>query len=467
MRKNSFLLFLGIVAIAVVLRFFRIQENLVFHGELGHNYLAIKNMIAADEVPLLGPPTSHPWLSFGPAFYWIFAPVLTYFNYSPLAGGYFFAGIGVLTIFINYLVIGKLLGRSVGIVSSFLLAISPAWVSLAREARFFSLTTLFFYPFLYFFVKGVKNRGRGFFWAGIFFGMMLNFHLTPLILILPVSIIIFINRRYVARQKIINALVGIVIPTIPFLLYNLTHRMEMLARLVLWIPYRVLGFLGLYPKNTISEGVLQANIGSLYNFFTSSFFVTPNIITAIFITFLLLFIIVRKKRNLAEWTLLLFLVFGYLGIFLHGDPPFHYYLPLYPIPIIFAAIFFERFWTTSYWGRVLAGIFISYIILSNSLFFFSRKWFFIPQDKIVDGRVPYRMQLEAADEIIKDANGASFTLHRTGPDDNFEGDFAQNYQYLLWWKGNEPVVNSGLTYTIREDEQGGKLEVIKNEGKAE
>ena len=165
-----------ILLLATLLRFFRLEQNLVYHGELGHNYLAIRDFLVLGKVPLLGPPTSHPWLYFGPLYYWLFAPVLLAFKFNPVAGGYFFALVGAATVYLKWVVVGRLFDRRVALISSFLIAISPAWLHLAREARFFSLVSLFFYPFLYFFTKAIKGRGKGFFWAGFFFGVMLNFH---------------------------------------------------------------------------------------------------------------------------------------------------------------------------------------------------------------------------------------------------------------------------------------------------
>jgi len=54
------LLLLAVVALGIFLRFFQIEERLVFHGEIGHNYLAIKNFIEAEQIPLLGPPNLPP-----------------------------------------------------------------------------------------------------------------------------------------------------------------------------------------------------------------------------------------------------------------------------------------------------------------------------------------------------------------------------------------------------------------------
>jgi hypothetical protein len=443
----------AILGTSILLRFFRIPENLVFHGELGANYLAIKNFILSGQIPLLGPPTSHPWLSFGPLYYWIFPPVLALFKYNPLAGSYFFATVGVLIVILNYFVVGKLFDKRVALISSFLLAISPAWLSLAREARFFSLVTLFFYPFLYFFVKAVQRKGKGLFWAGFFFGTMLNFHLSPLILVPPIILIIYWNRKNLARNELFKGIGGLIIPNIPFLLYNLQHRFEMLGSVLIWIPYRILGFLGFYPKNTISVNIAGENIVSFYRFFSSNLIVMDNTVAILLFVLVLGFIAIKKGRTIAETTLVLFLILGYLGIFIHGNPPFHYYLPLYPIPAIFTGIVFSRL-AFRKWGSILVAILLFYITFANLRFYLSDKWFYLYNP------LSYAQQKKASEFIVEDANGTKYMLKRIGENDSFEGNYAQNYQYLLWWLGNEPVEKATLRYTIIEDPNLG-IEVKK------
>jgi hypothetical protein len=89
-KLQKFLLVL-ILALGIFLRFYRLPQNVIFHGELGDDYLAIKNFIAGRQIPLLGPATSHPWLSFGPLYYWLFAPVLVLGDYNPVIPAYFMA----------------------------------------------------------------------------------------------------------------------------------------------------------------------------------------------------------------------------------------------------------------------------------------------------------------------------------------------------------------------------------------
>lgn len=455
------------VAFGTFLRFYRIEENIIFHGELGHNYLQIKNFIRIGKIPLLGPPTSHPWLSFGPLFYWIMSPILRVSNYDPRAGAYFMATIGALAIIINFFFIEKILGKRVAILSSFLLAISPAWINLTRQSRFFSLTAIFFYPFLYFLVSSLnlksqsskkKIQGKNLFWAGVFLGIMLNFHWSPLALI-PASVtLLYLQNKKIRKENLAKACLGLIIANIPFILSSILNKFSMLSKLVAWIPYRLVGFVGLYPKNTISIQVIKKNLYSLYNFFQFSFFTKKSSASLILVIGILLFIVMigkvkfqKKKKDWAWMTLILIFLWHYLSLFIHGDPPQHYYIAIYPIPILFLALMLDKLLEMSS-GKLIVTVFLAMISIINAKFFFSQKWFYIPQNTInIAGAVPFNLQLLAAKTIIKDAKGNKFSLSRVGPFDYFEGNYAQNYQYLLWWLGNEPVDGSNLEYTIYED----------------
>ncbi|MFH1656287.1 MAG: hypothetical protein ABH956_00760, partial [Candidatus Nealsonbacteria bacterium] len=50
-----------------------------------------------------------------------------------------------------------------------------------------------------------------------------------------------------------------------------------------------------------------------------------------------------------------------------------------------------------------------------------------------------------------DSKGGKYSLIRVGPNDQFEEYYSQNYKYLLWLYGNEPIENSSLSYTVYEN----------------
>lgn len=450
-RKNLMIFF--ILILAAFLRFFRIEENFIFSGEVGHNFLAIKNAISSSQLPLLGPPTSHSWLSFGPLFYWIFGPFLWLAKFNPLAGAYFGASVGVLVVLANYLVVRKIFGQSVALFSSFLIVISPLWLQFTREARFFSLVLPFVYLLLWALVK------KKFFLLGLAFGTMLNFHYTPLIFIPVILSLILTKNLKVGKNQIIGSLVGFSIPSLPILIYDLGHRFEMVSKLLLWVPYRVAGFIGLYPKNTISISLIKENLASFYNFFNLSFLPKENLLVPILLIILTIFAI-QKIRNTLIW---FWLGWGLVLLFVHGAPPIHYFLPLFPLPILIFSLFLADLWIKKL-GKVIVCGLLFVIFFVNLNFFFSEKWFFLPQERIWPGTfyVPYKIQKEIIKTIINDTAGRPYNLKRVGPFDYFEGNYAQNYQYLAWWFANEPTQTEvKLDYTIYENQTKMSKEAIK------
>ena len=439
-----------IILLGAFLRLYELPANMVFHGELGDNYLAIKNFIAAGQIPLLGPPTSHPWFNFGPLFYWLTAPVLALFGYNPLAGAYFMALIQTALIAVNFYFVSKLFnlpaqaGKRVALISSFLIAISPLFLNLARESRFFSLTSLFFYPFYYYLVVG------NLFLSGLAFGTMLNFHLTPIVFVPP--LIIYLIRKGTKAKDYLKFSLGFVIPNLPFLIYNAGHGFEMLKNILLWVPYRILGFVGILPKNSPTGVTILANFYSLGGFVSASF-MYRFALGAVFVAIVFGYLVWQIRKNWKtkaispEFLLVLFFLFGYAGLFIHGSPPNHYYLPLYLLPIVFLALLLAKLKS-----KIAIGFILFVVMVFNLRFFFSKNWFFLPQDRVIDGETPYEIQISASRQIIADAAGQKFSLKRVGHGDEFAENYSQNYRYLLWWLGNEPTEGAKITYTIYEKE---------------
>lgn len=426
-----------ILITAIFLRFYKIDNLLIFHGELGDNYLVIKNTLGKGIIPLLGPPTSHPWLSFGPLFYYIFGPLLILNHYNPITGAYFWATASILGIFANFFVIKRLFDIKTALISSYLLAISVSWIDLARQSRFFSAVAYLFYPFLFFLVLSLK-KPKYLFLLGLVFGIMLNFHLAPIFLLPPVIIIFIPKIKSIKRKDIFMFLLGFIIPNIPFIIYNIKTGFSMLTKFAVWVPYRSI----LYHNFN-----LGFTLNMIYSYFSNTIF-PPQSIILCFITFIITLISIYKvRKNKIAKILILFLVFGILALILHKDPPSHYFYVLYPIPIIFIALFISKMKS-----QFLAFAILILISSINMVYLFSDKWFFINENMVTQNQVvPYKLQTQAVKKIIFDAKGRPFNLKRVGFSDQFSQNYAQNYIYLLWLYGNEPKdFKTNLTYTIVE-----------------
>ena len=437
MKKKSLLILLGILILGTFLRFYRLPQNINFTGEVGYDYMTIRTLVENHRIPLIGPRTSHEWLFLGPIFYWIFGMLLPLFHYNVAVGSYFFAIVGVTAIYICYWVVKQLLEKNVGLIASFVLSISPLWLQITRDARYDSPMAVLFFPFYYFLVKSLKDKGKSLFILGIVLGSSFSFFPSPIVLLPAVLLVIFIYRKHFDKKYFLPGILGFIIPNITYLIYNATHKFELLINIFSWVPYRILGFFGIYHKNTASPIIVKDNLVGLYTFFQQTYLHNGNLLIILLSVAVLAFALTHFKKNLPLQVLLIISAVSYLGLFVHGDPPLHYYYVIFPLPIILLAIFIEKIWKKYF---LLSILILVYLMISNLTFYFSDKWFYRSTSRMSADMtyVPYDLQVRVTDFIIKDAGMRKFNLARVGPYDYFEEDFALNYHYLLWEFGNKP-----------------------------
>jgi len=456
--KSSYLnltLIILFTLLATFLHFYRLGQITIFNSEQGNNYLAIKDIIETKKVALVGPPTSHPWLYFGPLFYWLMTPILWLADFNPLGPAYFFSLIYTALVPLNFIVLKRFLDEKTALISSLLIAVSPIFAVFSLWARFFCLV-----PFLlYFYVWQLGNSletGKNIFWVGFLLGISLNFHLAVLVLF-PATITTF----WLMHKKINLAkfIAGLLLPLSPLLIFDLKNRFQMIGKFLLWIPYRVAGFAHLYPKNNLTLMTLKETVLGFYKFIHLSFFPEnfPWQFSASFFLIVFYFLVLnrqllRPKSFFGIFSANLFF-WGTLALFIHSSPPIHYFLPLLPLPIIFIAFFLANLKKPT--EVVLAGSVLLTIFICSLRFYFSKDWFFQPVDKIKlqPHYVSYPLQRQIVRIILEDSKNRPFSVSRIGPYDEFSNNFADNYYYLFWWFGKFPTTPQEAVnqYTIIED----------------
>lgn len=437
----------AITVLAFILRAYKISENFVFSGEFGTEFLYIKNAIAHGRLPLVGLSTSHTWISYGPLYYWIMIPLVKLFSFEPLTGAWVGIITGTLAVIANYLVIRKIGNEKVAIWSSLIIAVSPIWISFARGARLYVFTWLVFYLFLYFLRELWQGKAKNIFWLGLSFGLFFNFHFSPILLTPVLLTSLYLRKKILKVKDYLLFLLGAILANLPILIYDSQKGFSMSRNLILWVPYRIAGFFGLYPKNNLSYESLGGTFGVIIEFFGKMFILYRPFWIVATIAFLVLagFLFKENYRKVFK-DFLIFFIFASLvsilaGIFIHQSPPIHYFLPLFPIPSLILALTLDRYVKSTSVRYLFAG---SFLLLT--LFNFKVGNLTPEPDS-----VPYKLQKEISGLIAADAKGSKFALKRVGPYDYFEGNYAQNYQYLLWLYGNEPVQQAKISYTIYED----------------
>jgi hypothetical protein len=319
---------------------------------------------------------------------------------------------------------------------------SPQWLEAPRASRFFSISTIALYPFFYFLYKSMKNWKKGYlFWTGVFYGVMLNFHLSGLILLPAILFLLFFKKSRKLTKKTVYFFIGLLVSNIPIIIHDAKNGFQMTIKLLLWIPYRLAGFIGLYQKNTADEVVLKSNIYSFYHFI-SRMFSQPSTIfgLVVFLMFMFGFLYLLKNKKMKEMIsikiLFLFLILGYVSIFFHGNPPTHYYMPLYPVLLILVGLFLNILFKQN---RKLFYLLLSIILFSSAHSLWVNNWYQRESEIESGDHITYKNFKKVSEYIVDDSNSEKISIIRVGRNDDFEGNFAQGYQYHMWLYGNEPV----------------------------
>lgn len=422
-----------IFILGFLLRSYNFSKYFNFSPELADNLFDIKKYSIENIIPLVGPSTSHPWLKFGPLYYWILLPAMNIGNWNPLIAGYLGLIVGSFIILINYYYTSILYGRKIATISSLIISISPLWIDYSKDARFYFFVTLFFYPFFYYLFKYYKYGGSSIVKSMFFLGLMLNFHLSPIIYILLI-IYIFLKRK--EKLKLITmSMLALLITQTPFLIFDLKSGLSMTKNFIFWIPYRLAGFTYLYPKNNPSLDGVSRSANSLIEFIGKSVFYEHKLWIFVFILIIITFFVNLKNKNI--FLLSFLMIINVLAIFVHGDGPTHYLIPIFSALPILIAYFLRKI---RY--RVIGLLFITMFIVNSNYYF-----------KAPDNYIDISMQRDVVDTILNNTNPDDYDLRRVGPYDQFEKQFAQNYLYLLELKGSKPIAGEDVLITIHEGNQ--------------
>ena len=483
-NKLKYLILFLIILLALFLRAYRINYSFSFSGEFGDNLLDIKNAVGLKKIPLIGPPVSHPWLKFGPMYYWLMIPLMKIYKFNVFVGAWFGVISGALIVMTNYFVIKKVFNEKVALVSSFLISFSPLLVFFSRDARFYFYTTQVFYFFLYSLWNFHKNN-KGIFLLGFSYSLFFHFHYSPILLFPILAYFIFLKRGKLKLRNYLNLLISFIVPFIPLLIYDFKNKFQMFFKLILWVPYRFAGFLGLYPKNNLTLGTINQSLMATIEFIGKSFVYKSSLWPYIFIIFLIIFIcsgfkyLKSKKYKFGYSFIFLSLLISIVGIIVHGDVPVHYYLPIFSLPIIIFTDFIVKVWErkNNFIKGLSLGVIVFSLFFNVSYFLNYYKGFKENTFSINPSFVSIELQKQVSDYIVRDSKGLNYSLIRVGPNDQFEEYYSQNYKYLLWLNGNEPIEETNSSYTIYENLESlsntqkkqvkmiGPIGILKNEQK--
>lgn len=458
------------LALGVILRVYLIRYNYFFTGELGKELLYSLGFLSRGSLPLIGMPTSHEWLNYGPIYYWVLTPLMKIFGGSPFILFWLSLAVSMIGIFITYLVFKKIVNKNFALILAFFVSVSPLWVWATRLSKlhtfFFVLTPLVIY-FLYKIWNG-KNEAsttskgdKYMFWLGLAFGAIFSFHFSQIPIFLVIILEFWLKRKSLKFKDYVLFLAGLIIPNITVLIYDGAHGFSMIKNLVLWIPYRFAGFAGLYPGKGTAENGVWKTLSSFNEFFGRNLFDDSRFWILGSFIFICLFVMffVRDRKKFSKDFLTFYLISSTVAqcaaLLIHTSPPLHYFFPIF---LNFGLLF--SFFAANSWNNKFSRV----LTLSIFILLFATGMVKMRSEHANDpDYIPLGIQENVVEKIIDDAGGKTFGISRVGLYDYFPENYDQNYKYLILRKGGKIDPDSNIVYTIIESGQNVTFEKnVKN-----
>lgn len=443
-----------VFVIAVFIRFYRLDNLMVFIGDQGWFYLSARDTIINREIPLVGITTSQTWLHQGPFWTYVLSLIFLISRFNPVGPVYFTALIGVISVLGIYLLTRTLISKEAGIFSALIFATSPLLVIHSRMPYHISLIPIFVILFLYSYYRWISGGIIHFPLVILFLSILYNLELASVVLwFVLISTIVYgalkkeaWTIKIFSRKIIVLSFLSFLIPMLPIIIYDVNHEYLQTIKFLSWIRIRIFDFLlSPFLQNNPNEYFSYVSIYSQrFVYFPNKIFsLVLIVISVLFLSFYAYYLFQHKKLSTKIITLLLPLLTVFLGFLVNGTPSEAYLPILFPSLILVVALFLSQ--------KRLRGF--SFVIIFLIAIFNLN--FILSQNFLLDKKVGYgpslKEQIKVVKEIIKKTEGKRYNIVGGGFGSEHRS-FTMNYEYLAWYLGKPPSSNNErLKFEIKEE----------------
>lgn len=364
--KWYLLILLVILLLGAFFRLYKIREYMTFLGDEGRDVLVVKRMIVDHKFTLLGPITSVGSMYMGPIYYYFMAPFLWVTNLDPVGPAIMVALFGIATIGLVYFTGAIFFYPGVGLIASFLYAISPLPINYGRSSwnpnivPFFALLTVFSL------LQIIVNKK--YFWliiVGLSLGTLLQLHYVTFMFILIIFTCLSIIKFRIPIKHYLASFAAFLLAYSPFLLFELRHQFVNTQAVLRFISEQ---------KNSQSLPLIFSFWHTVSDVFVRLFWRLTVLesaeLTKVFILVLaitLFFYWKRKKESkVALNVALLWLGVGIFSFGLYRGVVYDYYLgSLFPLPYLLTGISINYLWNRARWIKLLTVVVFLLLIFFN------------------------------------------------------------------------------------------------------
>ena len=340
--KQNWILIL-ILFIGATFRLYNISGYMTFLGDEGRDVLIVRNLLTKTDPILIGPGTSTGNMYLGPLYYYFMAPFLFLTNFSPIGPAIGVALLGIATIYLVYIVGRDWFNKYVGLVGSFLYAISPTVITYSRSSWNPNIMPFFALLSIYVIWKVWKEHKH--MWlmvCAISFAFVLQSHYLG-IFIAPVLLVLW----YLSKPK----------DHIRYSIYSVLIFLFLMSPLVIFdIRHDFLNAKALYNFLTVGQETVSVNFWTIVTKSISSFFevnisllVAKNIVLGKILSVFLFLYIVFVKKGKSIWLIIFWLLSAVIGLGLYkGNIYDHYFGFLFPVPFLLISLFLYKLFNSKF-----------------------------------------------------------------------------------------------------------------------
>lgn len=432
LRKHWVLI--AILALALVLRMYRIGETMTFLEDEGRDLLIVKRMLDTGRPVLLGPQTSMGNMYLGPLYYYFITPALALAGMNPIGPASLLALSGVLTTYLLFWLGKKWFSPTSGYLAAGLFATLPFSVSVTRASWNPNLVPLVATLMLisYHQLVFTQSRLRNWLIYGGLIGIMVQLHYMTLIFCGVMSLSVawsYRTRPLILVKGMLFSLIGGLITLSPFILFEArnnwvnTHAITrfMEAKEGKNIRYNLPVWLWWNKVQTTSYRLMGKTLVG------SESTTTPTTTVVVIGYFALLFsalasALKSKNRVYSALVVILLASLAILGIY-QENIHLHYLEFMLPLIILTIAGFFQLKLPSA-----LAWLGTGFVLLVVSLGFVSTL------HTISSGQTfQARKAQEVADYIVQQAGDSPYNVVST------QGMYTTPFQYYLAISPHPPV----------------------------
>lgn len=223
-KKGYLLIFALILAVAIFFRTYQIVERYGYAHDAELFSWIVKDIVVNQHPRLIGQLTSAPGIFIGPLYYYLLVPFFLLFNMDPIGAIIPITIFGILTVISYYFVFSKLFNEKVGLIASFIYAVSFYTVDFDRKVVPSTPTNLWIIWYLY----GVVMLSRGQFRIlpilGILIGLIWHIHiaLAPTLIVIPIAL--YFAKKMPTKKQILIFLLITFLSSLPLIIFESRHN---------------------------------------------------------------------------------------------------------------------------------------------------------------------------------------------------------------------------------------------------